>query len=465
MKLTLPTFLRTTTFRLAVVHAVLFILFTLGLLAYLYHSTSAYLRDEAIEELEAELNTLQAAFDMGGMEQLNQNVIERTSVPGMFFYVLEDANDFKITGDFGYIPGDKPEPNTTIPTYFPYERRTHTGELETRHAKGKIRRLENGASLMIVYDLETRNQIFARVMRTIWTALPIGVALSLIGGLIISRWAARRAEALSRTTQEVMSGDLSRRAPVLGSGDEFDRLSEQLNAMLDRLEQLMVMTRHAGDAIAHDLRSPLTRLRNRLEADLAEGSAVVDRETIIEKAIDDVDAVLQTFNSILSLSRIEAGSTNRFETVDITELLKELAELYEPVAEETGLKLEAEIKKGLSLKCDHSLIAQAVSNLLDNAIKYTPENGAIVLRGRMTRRNALEISVTDSGPGIPAGDRARAVQRFVRLEASRTKAGNGLGLSMVAAIAGLHSGDLILEDGPGGSNMPGLRAALIFPTQ
>lgn len=462
MRFSLPALMRTTTFRLAVVHAVMFAVFTLGLLVYIYHSTAGYLRSESIRELDAEVQALGAAFRSGGMARLNQTVIERSSVPGPFFYVLQDSEGQKISGDFEYIPDDVPAPNVSVETYFDYQLLDRNGMLETRQANGMIIGLQNGAALMVAYDLGTRTAIVSRIVDTIWTALPIGLGLSLIGGIIISRWAARRAEELSRTTLGVMSGDLSRRAPVVGSGDEFDRLSEHLNAMLDRLEHLMGMTRHAGDAIAHDLRSPLTRLRNQLEADLARGDEA-DRTATVEKAIDEVDAVLRTFNSILSLSRIQAGNTSRFETINITELLEELADLYDPAAEASGLSFSSEISPDLELSGDRSLIAQAVTNLLDNAIKYTPEAGALTLRGRLTREGELEVSVTDTGPGIPAADRERAVQRFVRLEASRTQAGNGLGLAMVAAIASLHAGELVLGDGPGSSDMPGLRAALVFP--
>lgn len=460
MKLSIPPFFRTTTFRLAVVHALVFLAFSAGLLVYLYYSTAGYLRSQSVRELDSEVQALAAAFRSGGMVRLNQSVIERSSVPGPFFYVLLDPDGQKISGDFQSIPGEIPAFESSKTT-FEYQTLDRNGQLQTREATGIIIRLPNQAALMVAYDLGTRSQITGRITTAVWTAAPIGLALSLIGGLIISRSAARRAEALTRTTDGVMQGDLSRRAPVVGSGDEFDRLSERLNAMLDRLEHLMTMTRHAGDAIAHDLRSPLTRLRNRLEADLASIDETNPEETL-GKTIEEVDAVLNTFNAILSLARIESGTSSKFEEVHITELLMELYDLYEPVAEEEGLAFDCEIDDGLTLKGDYSLLAQAVTNLLDNAIKYTPSGGALTLRGRTTRKGQLEISITDTGPGIPAEDRERAVRRFVRLEASRTKAGNGLGLAMVSAIASIHSGKLELSDGPGAEEARGLRAALIF---
>lgn len=463
MRLPLPAFMRTTTFRLAVVHAVMFLVFTFGLLIYLFYSTAGYMRSQSVRELDGEVQALAAAFNSGGMDRLNQTVIERSSVRGPFFYVLQDASGQTISGDFATIPDDLPE-SGSVETNFAYQSMNRNGEQETRSANGIIIRLPNKASLMVAYDLSTRTQIVNRITRSVWTALPIGLAMSLIGGLIISRSAAQRAEQLTRTTDGIISGDLSRRAPVVGSGDEFDRLSERLNAMLDRLEYLMMTTRHAGDAIAHDLRSPLTRLRNRLEADLRDGDGV-DRTASIERTIDEVDAVLATFNAILSLSKVQAGSSARFEEIQISELMAQLAELYEPAAEDEGLAFASEIEPDLTIEGDRSLLAQAITNLLDNAIKYTPSGGALTLRTRTTRKGEIELSVTDTGPGIPAEDRERAVRRFVRLEASRTQPGNGLGLAMVDAIAKLHQGHFELSDGPGTAPNVGLRAALILPKE
>ena len=461
MRLPLPSFVRTTTFRLAVVHAVTFLIFTFGLLIYLFYSTAGYMRSQSVKELDGEVQALAAAFNTGGMVRLNQSVVERSSVPGPYFYVLQDADGQTISGDFPSIPDEVPD-EESVETNFNYQTLNRNGEIEVRSANGIIIRLPNGAALMVAYDLGQRRQIVDRIIQTMWTALPIGLALSLIGGLIISRWAARRAEQLTRTTDGIISGDLSRRAPVIGSGDEFDRLSERLNAMLDKLEHLMMTTRHAGDAIAHDLRSPLTRLRNRLENDLRDGEKV-DREESLERTIAEVDAVLATFNAILSLSRIQAGDAAKFKQVDISTLGEELAELYQPAAEDEGLSFDSEIEGGLTVDGDRSLLGQAMANLLDNAMKYTPKGGAMTLRVRTNSHDQAEISVTDTGPGIPEADRERAVKRFVRLEASRTQPGNGLGLAMVDAIARLHHGKFELCDGPGEPPATGLRAALLLP--
>ncbi len=414
-----------------------------------------------MRELDGEVQALAAAFRTGGMSRLNQSVIERSSVPGSFFYVLVGPTGEKISGDFSAIPDDIPMAGSRE-TFFEYQSINRNGELETRSANGIIVRLPNQAALMVAYDLGARRQITGRITQAVWTAGIAGLVLSLLGGLIISRSAARRAEALARTAEEVMAGNLSHRAPVIGSGDEFDRLSERMNAMLDRIETLMAATRYAGDSIAHDLRSPLTRLRNRLEAALKNPDAVSQEETL-HLTLTEVDSLLATFNAILRLSRVQAGDQARFVETDLSEICEELAELYGPVAEDAGLAFASEVAPGLSRLADRSLIAQALTNLLDNSIKYTPKGGALTLRGRRTRKGDFELSVTDTGPGIAASDRERAVERFVRLQTSRTASGNGLGLALVAAVANLHQGRLELGDGAGDETLPGLRAALVLP--
>jgi len=290
----------------------------------------------------------------------------------------------------------------------------------------------------------------------------VGFVLSLIGGVVVSRSAAQRAEQLAKTTEDVMGGDLSRRAPVFGSGDEFDRLSEQLNAMLAKLERLVISSRSAGDSIAHDLRSPLTRLRNRLEAGLRDTNSDGPRAALA-RSIDDVDGVLDTFNAILRLSRVQAGASGSFKRTDVGDITDELAELYQPVCEEKHLAFQYSHEPDLFVLADKDLIAQAMANLVDNAVKYTPRGGAVRLRAIRGLAGDIELSVTDSGPGIPPIDRERVVERFVRLEQSRSEPGSGLGLSLAAAVAEAHAGRLVLTDGGGPPGKPGLSAMLALP--
>jgi signal transduction histidine kinase len=465
MTLRLPSLFGTTTFRLAMIHAGMFAGFAALLLAYLFASTAVDLERRFNQGLTAEINSLMAAYATGGLSRINQAVIERSSARGPYFYLLTTEDGGKISGDFDLLPVDVQGPYPR-PVDFQYELASPDGAISTHRAEGQIVQLPDGSLLLIASGSGDRTIITSRIISAIWTGALAGLILSLLGGVIISRQAARRADALARTTEAVMGGDLSQRAPVEGSGDEFDRLGERLNAMLDRVERLIHASRHSGDAIAHDLRSPLTRMRNRLVTlmdDLGEEGdpALIDS---LGATLEEVDGLLATFAAILRLSRLETGEATDFRRINLTEVLEEMAELYDPACESVGLSFEAEIAENVFILADKGLVAQAVSNLLDNALKYTESGGGVTLRLRRRKTGeGVEISVTDTGPGIPEGDRDRVLQRFVRLEASRTKPGDGLGLSLVNAVATLHRGALELSDGPGDKAQPGLRAALILP--
>ena len=462
MKRVSPTFFRTTSFRLALIHAVLFAGFTIGLLIYLYFSTVGFLSSQSERELRAEVEALANAYNTGGPDRLNQSVIERVLADGPFFYLLLDEKLDRVSGDFSALP-EQPPASGEKEVSFVYQRPDEDGAFLDRHARGIIIRLPNAYVLLIAYDQGVRGEIVGRITQAVWTAAPIGLALSLLGGFFVSRSAARRAEALSRTAEAVMAGDLSRRAPTFQSDDEFDRLSVRMNAMLDQIERLMLTTRYSGDAIAHDLRSPLTRLRNRLESALSDGLDADRAEEVLGETIEHVDQVIVTFNAILRLARVEAGDSGKFVPVDASQLGAELAELYGPAAEEASLEFAAEIEPGLKVLADSSLLAQAISNILDNAMKYTPAGGAMTFRTRQTASGDIEFSVTDTGPGIPADQRERVLERFVRLEKSRTQQGSGLGLSLVSAVAERHGGRLELSEGARSPLGPGLRAALLLP--
>lgn len=458
----LPALVRTTTFRLALVHASIFIVFAASLLGYLYYETAGQLDRQATEELNAEFQELSAAYRGGGFDRLNQAVIERSEARGKFFYLLQDADGAKSSGDFDVLPAPAPPVSEVVDVKFNYDARTPDGAPSRRSAEGRISRLSEGGVLLVAYDVGELGEINRRVSNVVWRSALVGLALSLIGGVVISRSAARRAEELSRTTEGVMSGDLSRRAPVAGSGDEFDRLSEQLNAMLAKLERLVVSSRSAGDSIAHDLRSPLTRLRNRLEAGLKE-TEPDGQVAALARSIDDVDGVLSTFNAILRLSRVQAGATGSFKRLNLVEVADELADLYEPVCEEQGLAFSYERDGEIWVHADRDLIAQAMANLLDNAVKYTPVGGRLLMRVERAASGEAALTVADSGPGIPEADRERAVERFVRLEQSRSQPGSGLGLSLAVAVAEAHRGELRLEEGIGSGHMPGLGVRLLLP--
>ena len=293
------------------------------------------------------------------------------------------------------------------------------------------------------------------------------ILLGLAGGVLVSRNVSRNMSSLTAVIDRARGGDLGVRATVRGTGDEYDELAAGLNDMLDRLERSVGGLRHAGDAIAHDLRSPLTRLRARLEAAVIEVEAGrADARAALQQALEDADGVLRTFAAVLAIARLEAAvdtpSPNLF---DPAALAASVAELYEPLCEDKGLDFKVELAAGLNLKGNPEFVAQALANILDNAVKYTPAGGAIMLRARRRSSGDIELSVTDTGPGIGQSDRARVVERFVRLENSRNEPGVGLGLSLVAAVARAHHGRLELDEGPGAMDQsgPGLRAALVLP--
>jgi signal transduction histidine kinase len=281
--------------------------------------------------------------------------------------------------------------------------------------------------------------------------------VALTGGARMGYAVLRRIDAVSLTAGEIIGGDLSQRLPVGGRDDEFERLSLQLNTMLGRIEQLLAGMRNVTDNVAHDLRGPLTRLRNRLEVTLLEQRSEAEYREVIETTIGDAEDLIKTFNALLSIAQAEAGvRAEDWRTQDLGSLAEEMAELYEPIAEDRGLQFTLTAEPGLEVSANRQLLAQALSNLLDNATKYAGPKGRIELTA--TRREGRPtIVVADSGPGIPVADRERALKRFVRLDAARSTPGNGLGLSLVKAVASLHRAKLRLED-----NQPGLRVVLQF---
>ena len=464
MRLALPTFLKTTTFKLALIYSAMFAAFSAALLVYLYYSTVYYIRAESERRLDLEFEQLGNAYFTGGMERLSQSVLERMTRTGStYFYYLEDSSGRKIAGHFGRMPTTPPTADVQT-VYFEFRQQEPDGTEILRPAAGRIVRLrDNGGALLVAFDTEQQTAIVGRIQRAIFIAAPIGLVLSLLGGILISRGAARRADELARTAEAVMGGELGRRAPVRGSGDEFDRLASRLNAMPDQIEKLVDSTRHTGNAIAHDLRSPLSRLRNRLEIALSEPMSRESAEATLEETVEEVDRVLGTFNAILRLARLEAGAEGERVRMDVSELGEELAELFDPACEEAGLSFKSQISRNLTILADRDLVGQALSNLLDNAVKYTPEGGAITFSITRGPNGTADMTVVDSGPGVPEDARERVVQRFQRMDSARTHPGSGLGLALVDSVADMHGGALILSDAGGPPDMPGLKATLRLP--
>ena len=275
----------------------------------------------------------------------------------------------------------------------------------------------------------------------------------LAGGYALSRTVTRRLDVINEASRKIMAGELGRRIPASGSGDEFDELVSHLNAMLDRIQALMDDVRRVSDNIAHDLKTPLTRLRNELES-IREG---LGDDASAERALQEADSLLATFNALLRIARIESGSRRAgFAEVDLAVLARDVVELYQPLAEDKGLQFHADVNGEVRLRGDRDLLFQAIANLVDNAIKYTPAPGRVSLA--LESGDNARVTVADSGPGIPEAARGKVFERFYRTEDSRRTPGSGLGLALVRAVVQLHDGQVRLED-----NDPGLRVRLDLP--
>ncbi|HSD92336.1 MAG TPA: HAMP domain-containing sensor histidine kinase [Methyloceanibacter sp.] len=453
---------RTTTFRLSLTYLALFSAAAIVAIAYIYWNTTVLLSQQLSQTIDAELKGLAEQYRAGGLERLVRTVAERSGTPGNSLYLVADKEGRRLAGNLSAVTPDLW--NSLGPVEFVY-RRPGQGGIENRLAFANVFRLPSGYRLIVGRDIEDRRELARLVRRAMLWGLGVMALFGIGGGYWVSRKLLARIDTLAATTRTIMEGDLARRLPVTGSGDELDRLSDSLNLMLSRIEQLMAGLREVSDNIAHDLKTPLNRLRNRVEEALREPYGEPVYREALERTIEEADGLIKTFNALLSIARIEAGAGGESrENLDVSALLRDVAELYEPVAEERGLELRTTAEAPVYIHADRQLVGQAIANLIDNAIKY----GTAAAEGQSTKPEitvdarangkTAEIVVTDRGPGVPLADRERVLDRFVRLEASRSEPGSGLGLSLVAAVARLHGGSLRLED-----NEPGLRVILALP--
>lgn len=455
--------LRTTTFRLAMVNAAVLFALAAALVAYLYWVTAGQAEASAQTAAEEEYRSLVARSGaaIDGVDWLNIVVIERAAAGNGFLYLLANRAGDRISGNITELPQEPERGMASVGFRYQVGLSAMDG---SRRARGVVGRLADGRILLVARDLGDAPIILSRASIAIWLGGAVGLMASLAAGMLLSRAAARRAEALARTAEAVMGGDLARRAPVTGAGDEYDALASRLNAMLDEIERLLRATREAGDAIAHDLRSPLTRLKSRLEQTIAKAPGEADVRAALVDTSAEMEGLLATFDEVLRLSRLEAIDPRTFPRIDLADVAREMADLYGVVIEETGFQFSTAIEDGLFAKADRGLLSQALSNLIDNALKYTPEGGHIRLEAKAVGSRRAALGVVDNGPGIAPGDRARAVERFVRLvDPSRTEPGSGLGLSLAKGVAERHGGVLELADGEASVHGPGLRAEIVLP--
>ncbi|HWZ09062.1 MAG TPA: ATP-binding protein [Bradyrhizobium sp.] len=463
--------IRTTAFRLTLVYLFLFALFSASLLGYFAWNTRRLITEQITTTVNAETGEISDIFSRRGLRVLVHTIENRALRPGANLYLVTTPAGQAIAGNVGSLaPGVMATSGWSETAY----RRLDDQDAADHFALVKVTELSSGFRLLIGRDLEERRRLFGIVAKAAQWSVLIVVVLGLCGGIFVARRVLRRIDAMTGTTQRIMAGDLSGRLPVGRSGDELDRLAENLNAMLERIEALMTGLKEVSDNIAHDLKTPLTRLRNRAEEALAKAGTEAEYRSALERTIEESDGLIRTFNALLMIARAESGQARgNMDDFDAADVAEGIHELYEPLAEDGDLTLRVKTEP-TPLHGNRELISQALANLVENAIKYgKPAPAALQLGAgglESARKDILIearregdrvlLSVIDHGPGIPAADRKHAVERFVRLEASRTQPGSGLGLSLASAVATLHGGDLRLDDAH-----PGLIATLAIPAR
>jgi signal transduction histidine kinase len=448
-------------FRLAALYFLVFAASVLGVLLFVYLTSAGFVERQTEATLDAEITGLAEQYAQRGLSGLIQIVAARSAGDrgDAMIYLVTDPDGKPLVGNIAAWPAGVPTHSAWLS--FALER-TINGRHEVHPARGRLFVIPGGYRLLVGRDISDAAAFRSEVRTTLLWAGLIALGIGLIGGTVMSRNLLRRVEQVNRTSERVMAGNLSDRVPLRGTKDEFDQLAANLNRMLDQIERLMTAMREVTDDVAHDLRTPLSRLRTRLERALAipsgaDPSGGASQAEAIRAAIDEADRLLATFNALLRIAELESGAhLDQAAPIDLSEVARSAAELYEPVADEKGFALSVVAEPGVRMSGDWHLLSQALANLLDNTLKYAG-GGLIELRVFHENGQAI-LEVADHGPGIPEVDRQSVLDRFVRLEPSRTTPGNGLGLSLVRAIARRHDGSVMLED-----NKPGLRVRLQFP--
>lgn len=483
-------FFRTTAFKLSLIYLAVFTAFSVFLIAYLGFNTGEILTRTLRANIEEEVRILREQYAVGGIQRLVRVVEARSRRPGAGVYLVTDFNGNPLAGNIADIADHILADTDGRLRPASYER-LEASDPDRRHrALVRVFALDGGHRVVVGRDIGEREEFRGLIRDALRAALVVMIGLGLVTWWFVNRRVLKRIDQVSATSERIMAGDLSQRLTVTGSGDEFDRLGASLNAMLGRIDELMRGLKEVSDNIAHDLKTPLTRLRNRVELTLnGEPSEERYREAL-EATIAESDSLIQTFNALLLIARVEAGSNgSAMAEIDIGAVVAEAVELYEPVAEDAGVTLAADIASPAPARASRELVAQVVTNLIDNALKYgrplapesVPESapassdavdavdaaaGPAASPARLpavsvgVRREAsgVVIEVADNGPGVPPADRERVLHRFVRLEASRSAPGSGLGLALVAAVARLHGGSVELADAA-----PGLIVRLRLP--
>ena len=461
---------RTTTFKLTLVYLTVFALFAAFLLGYFALNTRRLITEQITDTVNAEITGLSEQYRLGGIRRLVVVVDARARRPGSSLYLVTTFAGESLAGNVTSLPPGTLDNAGWVETGYRRLDEADAAEHPEHHALVRVFQLPGGFRLLVGRDLDERERLYNIVLSAGRWSIAIVIVLGLAGGLFVTRRVLRRVDAMTETTRTIMRGDLGGRLPVAGTGDELDRLAENLNVMLERIEALMGGLKEVSDNIAHDLKTPLTRLRNRSEQALRSAKNENEYRAALESTIEKSDGLIRTFNALLMIARAESGQASEdMSEFDAAEIAHDIGELYEPLAEQKGIDLKVDADTPTPLKGNRELISQALANLVDNWIKYTEPNGAaangapaqIVVRA-LTEGDRILLTVADSGPGIPEAERGRVVERFVAQagEQSRSQPGSGLGLSLASAVARLHGGELMLTD-----NQPGLKNVIALPRE
>lgn len=449
--------LRSSTFRLALLYVLLLSGSVAILLGFIYWSTAGYMDRQTTATIQAEIRGLAEQYrrrGLGGLTALISERVARDPV-GSNVYLLVDDDLKRVVGNLDRWPAEAPDAEGWIGFRL---REWGPARAEEHEARAQVFLLRGGLHLLVgrdVRDLEATRDL---ILDALTWGLAITAALALLGSWLMSAGLVRRLDSINQISREIMEGDLTRRIPLSGSGDDFDKLAASLNAMLERIEALMASVRQVSDNIAHDLRTPLTRLRNKLELLRAELPSSGKARTLSEETIGDAEEMLTTFNALLRIARIESGSRRAaFDDVDLARLVEDVVELYEPVAADRDQCLTYSGAAFAAVFGDRDLLFQVLTNLVDNAIKYTPAGGEIHVSVDTDPAGPVRVVVADNGPGIPSELHGQVFRRFFRVDDSRSTPGSGLGLSLVQAVVQLHRATIELSD-----NAPGLRVTLLL---
>lgn len=439
-------------FRFALLHTLVFVL-SVSVIAWVAEVTvTSALERQARDRVETEAASLVAEYRRHGLAGLRSTIEERSSAAKRRLqYAIIDAQGQAIAGDhylaeFARTSGSAAQ---LVPR--------SNGENPTDNILVASRSLDDGVRLIIADNLESVEDVEDVVLNGFLVALGLALLLGLGAGALFTRSLLRRVDSVTRTAEAIIAGDLSQRIALTGSGDDFDRLSTTLNLMLDKIQDLLESLRQVSSDIAHDLRTPLARLRQQLEDARIRASTPSDYELAIDRAITEADTLLDTFSALLRIAQIEAGARrSSFLGVDLSDVMRRVAEAYGPALEDSGRVLVTDISETVTIAGDRELLVQLFANLLENALSHTPKGTTVTMR--LSRAGAGACAeISDSGPGIPEGERSRVFRRFYRLERSRTTPGNGLGLSLVAAIVELHDATVEVTD-----NTPGVKIMIRF---